>query len=330
MALAAALTNGHVLPEPTAEFRLGQAAIVRLCTPLLLLAADLRVILGSTGRLLPPFIAGAVGTSIGALVGAALLTPQLVSIPGGLACAAALAAKNIGSGLNFIAVAQVLAVPGNTVAAALSVDNVRALLYFPLLSILGSRARPEAAPPIDLPAQPAAHAPSLELAGTAVAISLGVCALADRLGPPTATLPIVTAITVTLATAGARMLAPVLPAAQSVGSLLLYLFFATAGASGGVAPAVCTPLALFTATVYASHLAFILACGRMGKWPLQNVLVSSSANVGGPATASSLAASRGWQSLVTPAILIGTLGNCIATFLGIGLHRVMLALPGAR
>lgn len=329
MALAAVLTNGHVLPEPTAEFRLGQAAIVRLCTPLLLLSADLRKIFSSALSLLPPFIAGTVGTALGALLGAVLLAPRLSAVPGGLACAAALAAKNIGSGLNFIAVAQALDVPASTVAAALSVDNVGALVYFPLLSVLGARVLPEPARLDELsepngPAKPAAN--SLQLAGSALALALALCALADRLGPPMATLPIVTALTVLLATLCSSALAPILPSAASLGNLLLYLFFATAGAAGGVAPAVCTPLALFTCTVYAVHLAFILACGRAGRWPLQNTLVSSSANIGGPATASSLAASRGWQSLVTPAILVGTLGNCLATFLGIGLHSVMLAV----
>lgn len=339
MALAAALTNGGVLPEPTAQFRLGQAAVVRLCTPLLLLSADLRVVLSSTGRLLPPFLAGTLGTVLGALLGTALLAPQLAALPGGFACAAALAAKNVGSGLNFIAVSQALEVPAATVTAALSVDNIGALLYFPLLSILGARAPPEAAQadklataapelPATAPAEPQPAAGSLQLAGSALALSLLICSAADRLGPPAATLPIVTALSVTLATCCASALSPILPSAQSLGSLLLYLFFATAGASGGVAPAVCAPLALLTLTVYAVHLAFVLACGRLGGWPLKNVLVSSSANIGGPATASSLAASRGWQSLVTPAILVGTLGNCVATFVGIALHSVMVSIWG--
>jgi uncharacterized membrane protein len=337
MALAAILTNAHILPVPSAEFRLGQAAIVKLCTPLLLLSADLRRILGSTGRLLPVFFAGSLGTSLGALIGAALLAPQLATVPGGIACAAALAAKNIGSGINFIAVCQTLSVPADTVAAALSVDNVGALLYFPLLSVLGSRVPPEDAkpPPPSEPTSAAleaaapADASGLQMAGTALAIALSLCALADRIGPPGAALPVVTVLTVALATIGARVIAPVLPAAQSVGSTMLYLFFATAGASGGVAPAVCMPLALFTATLYAVHLGVLLCCARVARWPLENALVSSSANIGGPATASSLAASRGWQSLVTPAILCGTLGNCMASFIGLGLYRLMLSLPGA-
>mmetsp|Transcript_718 Transcript_718/g.1989 ORF Transcript_718/g.1989 Transcript_718/m.1989 type:complete len:91 (-) Transcript_718:296-568(-) len=88
----------------------------------------------------------------------------------------------------------------------------------------------------------------------------------------------------------------------------------------------CTPLALYTLTVYTVHLGCVLAAMRIGGWPLQNALVASSANVGGPATASSLAASRGWHSLVSPAIVVGTLGNCMATFLGIALYRLMLAI----
>ena len=173
--------------------------------------------------------------------------------------------------------------------------------------------------------------PGVQPSGTALALALALalCSAADRAGPPAAVLPTVTALTVALATLCAQPLAPLLPSARAFGGLLLYLFFATAGASGGVAPALCAPLAWFTLIIYVVHVAVVLAVGRVAGWPLQDSLVTSSANIGGPATASSLAESRGWASLVSPAILVGTLGNCIATFIGIGLHSVMLSIARA-
>ena len=55
-------------------------------------------------------------------------------------------------------------------------------------------------------------------------------------------------------------------------------------------------------------------------------LLASNANIGGPATAASLAATKGWTQLVAPGILAGLLGNVIATFVGLGLSQVFRAI----
>lgn len=53
--------------------------------------------------------------------------------------AAALLAKNIGGGINFVAVAATTGVSSSALAAGLAVDNIFGLLYFPLVNFLGSR-----------------------------------------------------------------------------------------------------------------------------------------------------------------------------------------------
>eukprot|EP00958_Prasinococcus_capsulatus_P012324 scaffold1229_cov400-Prasinococcus_capsulatus_cf.AAC.5 len=53
------------------------------------------------------------------------------------------------------------------------------------------------------------------------------------------------------------------------------------------------------------------------------MMVASNANVGGPATASALAVSKGYTKLVMPALLVGTFGNSIGTFLGLALHQLL-------
>ena len=102
----------------------------------------------------------------GALVGPALAQALGDS---GLKVACALAAKNIGGGLNFIAVAAALGIPAAPVAAALAIDNVMALVYFPLCSLLG-RGQPDPNPPtVPTPPTEPADAPPAASPATAVA-----------------------------------------------------------------------------------------------------------------------------------------------------------------
>ena len=57
---------------------------------------------------------------------------------------------------------------------------------------------------------------------------------------------------------------------------------------------------------------------------LDELIVASNANVGGPATAASFAALLKKPSLVVPATLYGTLGYGVATTLAIGLFHALL------
>ena len=59
----------------------------------------------------------------------------------GAIIASALLAKNIGGGINYVAVCSCLGASPESVAAGLCVDNVMALFYFPLASLLASRYR---------------------------------------------------------------------------------------------------------------------------------------------------------------------------------------------
>ena len=64
-----------------------------------------------------------------------------MSVPNqdGLKIAAALLAKNIGGGINYMAVCSCLNASPESIAAGLCVDNVMALVYFPLVSVLASK-----------------------------------------------------------------------------------------------------------------------------------------------------------------------------------------------
>ena len=315
------------------HFAMTQLFCVQLATPALLLGADVRAILGRTRRLSGAFALGAAATTLGALAGFALLSPLLAPLgdaPGdGWKLAAALTAKNIGGGFNYVAVATTLGLSSQALAAGLVCDNVAGLIYFPLVSFLGRDARepamPAAAADGDAASAAAAGTPALEDTLTALALSCALTVAARALSPGNA-LPVATALTVLLATAAPGALRRVAPAGDALGAVLLYLFFATAGASAGdpARAAAYAPLLAFLASLYAVHLGVMLLLGRALGFSLPETLLASNANIGGPATAASMADAAGWASLRTPALLVGSLGNAVATFIGLALGTGVL------
>lgn len=232
-------------------------------------------------------------------------------------------------------------------AAALAADNIMALAYFPLCSYLGRNEPDPYAGTLESGAKPAvASAAAVEEDGdevarlsSALALGVGAVALSRCLCPLAGyDLPVATGLTVAAATAFPAALAPLAPAAERLGTVALYLFFATAGWIGGDVRTILSggPLLLcFLALLYAVHLAVVLGSGAVARafvrarraraatpaplpppplpLPLPLLLTASNANIGGPATACALAVGCGWEGLKTPALLVGNLGYAIAT-----------------
>ncbi len=66
-----------------------------------------------------------------------------------------------------------------------------------------------------------------------------------------------------------------------------------------------------------------MLAGRLLRLDLAEIVIASNANMGGPTTAAAMAVARRWPALVTPAILVGTLGYAVATFVGVAVGRVL-------
>ena len=296
-----------------------------LATPLILLGANLQAIQRTFNTLLQPFILSALATIGGAYVGVKMFLSSGNNIP----LAAALVAKNIGSGINYVASCQALNVSPQLQAQGLVVDNVFAFIYFPLVSILGDRYKKtkddDAVKEVENGLAISKSIFKAEDVKAAFALTFAILIAAhvesefwslilEDVDASRLFLPIVTLFSVLTATF-IRVKDTVVQAGSFAGQCLLYVFFASAGASSP--PLIHafmndSNVLYFACTMFAIHL---LVVGIF--FSSREMLVASNAGVGGPATAAAFAKAKNWQDLIAPAILVGNLGNACSTFIAI-------------
>ena len=124
-----------------------------------------------------------------------------------------------------------------------------------------------------------------------------------------------------------------LAGSRTLGLFSVYLFLCVIGAHCDVrALADIGPLGLallvFTFTIVVVHGSITFGAARLLRLDVDIAAVASQANVGGGTSALALARSLGRGDLVLPAVLIGSLGNAVGTFLGLWVARVLPALLG--
>ena len=76
-------------------------------------------------------------------------------------------------------------------------------------------------------------------------------------------------------------------------------------------------LLLFCLIVVLVNMLFCFVGGKLLHFDLEDIILASNANIGGPTTAAGMAISQGWTKLVGPCMLVGTFGYVIGTWLGI-------------
>ena len=110
-----------------------------------------------------------------------------------------------------------------------------------------------------------------------------------------------------------------------LGTLFMYVFFAVIGAGANISEVLgaALPIIIFITVMVLVHLCLLVIIGKLMKLDLAEVLIASNACILGPAPAAALAASKGWQPLVAPGILVGMLGYAIATFIGVAITAVL-------
>ena len=107
--------------------------------------------------------------------------------------------------------------------------------------------------------------------------------------------------------------------AKELGTWLIYLFFFVIGVPAAIGPLLANApiLLLFCLIIVLVNMLFCFVGGKLLRFDLEDIILASNANIGGPTTAAGMAISQGWTKLVGPCMLVGTFGYVIGTWLGI-------------
>ena len=324
--------------------------------PLLLLQCNMKKIWKETGRMMVVFIIGAVGTCVGALLAYTLLHNH---IPEASGVAAMMTGSYIGGGVNFAALASQFKVTGQTIGAVTVADNLlMALYFFALIMFAGLNffRKHFAHPHIDeveknglddSKTQAAAYWSRKDISLKDIAFNIAYAvtivflsniishAIAGVIPTDNAVLKMcniffgsqyvwITTLSMIVATYGEKQVEK-MNGAQEIGTYFIYMFLFVIGVPASIVEIITnTPaLLLFTAIMVIVNMIFCFTGGKLLKFNLEDCILASNANIGGPTTAAGMAISQGWSKLVGPVMLVGTFGYVIGTYLGVIIGGVL-------
>lgn len=338
------LSNLNIIPIESPVYDQVWEYVIPLAIPLLLFRSNIFKIWKESRRLLFIFLISSVGTVVGVTVGFLLLhqfIPQLDKI------GAMMTGSYIGGGVNFAALSTKFQTPGELVSATVVADNsVMAFYFIVLITLLNMKfvkkyfKRLYTSNDDTNSNQAEAYwkrneislkdiAYSISIAFALVAISFKISELVNEyipknnhfmeilvsiIGDQFLLLTTLTLVTVALFSNFFENL----NASDELGTFLIYIFFVVIGVPASIPIIIKTAplLFIFVAVILIFNLSITLFFGKLFKFNIEEMLLASNANAGGPTTAAALAISKGWQGLVGPILIIGTLGYVIGNYVG--------------
>lgn len=354
---AMALSNFKIIPTEAPAYDLVWGYVVPLAIPLLLFNADVRKIWKESGKIVFIFLISGLGTMLGSLVAFLTLNSKIPYLD---KMAGMMTGSYIGGGVNFVAMADSFTVPGEYVSALVVADNLTMALYFfvligiPSLSFFKKHYKHPYMDKIDSfeiaegdKTKAASYWDRKEISlkdiAFAMAIAFGIVAISNELASFLGNLIprgnfglellnglfgnnylIITTLTMLLATFFPKFLGNI-NGASELGTFLIYIFFVVIGVPASIPLIISqSPLLLvFTAIIVFINMAVSLLLGKIFKFNLEEILLASNASIGGPTTAAAMAIAKGWDDLIIPIMLAGTLGYVIGNYAGIFMGNIL-------
>jgi uncharacterized membrane protein len=335
---AIVLSNLRIIPTESAVYDTIFDSLLPIAIPLLLFRTDLRRVIKEAGPSLFAFTIGTVGIVVGTLI--ALLIVPLGDLAAPMA--GMFSATYIGGSVNFFAVAEAAGFSrDDTLIAAIAADNMATNVYLVALIAIPGVAffrKHFASNHIDAVADDHSavddeihNIQKLDIIGLLFALALAFFvaftgqAIADYFSIGGFGIVFVTALALIIAAAFPKLITR-LSGDREAGNVMILLFLTAIGASADIWKMVefGPALFIFAMILITIHMLIVFIAGYVFKIDLAELLVASSACIGGASSAGAIASAKGWNQLVTPGILLGSVGNGVGTFIGISLYGALL------
>lgn len=340
--IAAILSNLKFIPYESEVYDNVWSYVVPLAIPMLLFKCDIKKIWKESGRLAIIFLISSLGTMIGSIIGYIVLKnyiPILNHIAG------MMAASYIGGGVNFVAVASSFNIPSELISAATVSDNLLMIFYFFILMAIPTSSffkkhfissyknyKENDTNNAKEKVETSIKDISFTFASSAfiVAISFSLSNALSKIGNSLVIQLIsnkylvLATITILLTSLFSKFFRNI-KSSNEIGTFLIYIFFVVIGIPASISSILekSPLLLLFCAIMVFSNMIITFLGAKLFKFTLEEAIIASNANIGGPTTAAAMAISKGWNSFVAPAMLVGTLGYIIGTYFGILLGQYL-------
>ena len=343
LVIAATLSNIGVIPVDSPVYDQVWGVVVPLAIPMLLFQCDLKQIWKESGRLVIIFLISSVGTVLGAVIGYFILSqaiPVLNHIAG------MMVGSYIGGGVNFVAVSSAFDIPKELISAATVADNLLMVFYFLILLMIPTMGFFKNHFKFAYTTESQEEEKSSYVKDTIVtvqdiafvfSISVIIVTISFMLSDVIAKLGdnsiiqlisnkylILTTLTVFCSTIFAKQFKKI-SGASEIGTFLIYLFFVVIGIPASISAIVeKSPLLLvFCGIMVFVNMVVTFVGAKVFGFTVEEAILASNANIGGPTTAAAMAISKGWHRFVAPTMLVGTLGYIIGTYVGIFIGQLL-------
>lgn len=355
IALAGAifLSNTGIIPTASPVYDAVWNVIVPLAIPLLLFHVNFRKIWKESGKMLIIFLLSSIGTVAGTIISFFLLHEHIPMLD---RLGAMFSASYMGGGVNFAAMAAKFETPDELVASAVVADNLMMAIIFIIMMIIPAISffkKHFNTPHIEEVENRSESEKGKTLAESFwarkeislkdIALSVGTAFLlvivslkiseyfadvipsGDNVSFFTNLLNglfgdhylLLTTLTFIVLALFPRYFEEI-QGSQEIGTYLIHIFFVVIGIPASI-PLIIqnAPLLLvFAFIIVFFNLAISLITGKLLKYDLEDIILASNANIGGPTTAAALAIAKGWKNLIGPILIVGTLGYVIGNYVG--------------